>query len=687
MIEEVDLQEVFFDILENTRLHLYDLKPSDWYEANMVMPRGSAFPGPFSYKLTPYWREPLDCAGKNHPAKEVSIKKGAQLGGTAAVLNPIVGYIISQNPGNAMFLTGHTDLSEKAFVKIDHMIDNCGLRPLIRPSVQRAKNSRTGDTNKLKEFPGGDLKGGSVTNHNLLRQDDVMIMIVDDFDAAPMSSKHAGSTRELVQARTKAFAHKKKIFYVSSPQLEGSSNIDAVFKLGDQRYWNVPCPNCNKNIVLKWRIDLENKEVAGIWWDYDALGNLDRKSVCYICQECSKTFKDSHKYEMNLAGLWVPTVVAKEENHWSYQISSLYSPPGMDDWAFYVQQYINANPVGGSPDHKKNQTFMNTTLGETYKQEGKSLDDIPIQGNTRNDYKIGSIPESVSIKDGNGRIPLITCACDLNGKDNDARLDYEIVAWSKSGSSYSIMHGSIGTFIPNESKKEIKEDREHWTYQFDRFKETVDPETGEVTVKENKQRSVWPVLEEIINQTFYTDDEKRPMKILAVGIDYGHFTSDVYTFLDKTNHPYAFGVRGDKEGQYRKHGIDMPVFKPARERAKAFLIDVNLVKDRVANLMELKWERGNVQPPGFMNYPSPAEGMYDFKRFFSHYQAEHYVEAFKDGASTGYLWKKKDSSVQNHFWDIFVYGYTLHLIWASLVCKEATGKHGEWDDFIKIIGI
>jgi hypothetical protein len=60
------------------------------------------------------------------------------------------------------------------------------------------------------------------------------------------------------------------------------------------------------------------------------------------------------------------------------------------------------------------------------------------------------------MSDGNGRIVLLTCAADMNGKVDDARLDFEIVAWAKSGASYSICHGSIGTFIPRENSLKEK---------------------------------------------------------------------------------------------------------------------------------------------------------------------------------------------------------------------------------------
>lgn len=654
------------DILEGTRIHLTNTRPSEWYEQNMIMPRGSAFPGPFKFDLTPYWREPLDCAAKDHPAKEISIMKGAQLGGTAAVLNPIVGYTISQNPGNIMFLTGHSELSEAAIVKIDHMIDNCGLRKLIRPSVLRAKNSRTGDTNKSKEFPGGILHSGSVTNHNLLRQYDVMIMIVDDFDAAPMFGKKTGSTRSLVQKRTSAFAHKKKIFYVSSPQVKDASNIEAVFLLGDQRYYNVPCPCCGEFIVLKWAVPMDNesKEMAGITWKLDNHGFLIQDSVGYICQKCAGFFKDTHKYEMNLNGFWKATVTPKEPDHYSYQISGLYAPPGMDNWAHYVTQYLDANPPDGSArDEEKHQTFLNVGLGETYEPVGESVKATDLQSHNIRKYDIGTIPEKLSIKDGNGKIVLLTCACDLNGKLDDARLDYEIVAWAESGSSYSIDHGSIGTFIPNESNKKNKEVREFWSYQI------------------NKQNNVWRELNKVLDAVYATDTGRR-MKIFVTAMDTGFSEEEAFTFIDKSNFN-VIGVKGDKDDKYIKVGVDAPNFKPGASRGNLYLLKVGQLKDDLSNLIKLKWDEGNdpAQPVGYMNFPTPTNGKYLYSNFFAHYEAESKI-LDKDG---NFIWRKKANHLQNHLFDCRIYNMAAREIITSLIFKELKIKNGTWADYVSLV--
>lgn len=650
------------DIVDDSFVEVSDVTPSIWYEENMIMPRGSAYPGPFKFDITPFWREPLDCAHKSHPAKEITIMKGAQLGGTAAVLNPLVGYTIAQNPGNIMFLTGHSDLSDAAVNKIDQMIDACSIRDMIRPNVLRAKNSRTGDTNKSKEFAGGNLMAGSVTNHNLLRQHDVMIMVVDDYDAAAMSSKHAGSTRELVQKRTSAYAHKKKIYWVSSPQLKGSSNIEQCFLLGDQRYYFVPCPCCGDHIRLIWSVKRKNsKEMAGITWKLDEKGNLDPDSVGYTCQSCGGFFDSSHKYNMNMHGKWIPTEKdPKEKNHYTYQISSLYAPPGMDDWAYYVQQYINANPAGQKVDERKMQTFVNVVLGDTYQPTGKTLKAAMIQKNIQK-YEVGTIPEKLSIEQGNGKIVMLTCGVDLNGKEEDARLDYEIVAWAENESSYSVDHGSIGTFIPNATKQDKLKDRKKWSYNH------------------GVPNSVWKELDNIVGKIYETDSGRKT-KVMLTGIDCGYQTQLAYNYLDFTNLSVT-GLKGKDEDKYVPVGKDQKQYKPAQERANLYLVEGTMVKDELSRHLALKYnpEYHDSQTGGFCNFPTPSGGKYLYENFFSHFEAEEKL-LDHDGK---YRWKKKPNK-QNHLFDCRLYAMVSKRILIEWLGKSGaiTSKNPSWGDYV-----
>jgi phage terminase large subunit GpA-like protein len=658
------------NLLESSRVLLSTLKPSEWNEQNRVMTTDvSPFPGKFSYERTPYLKEVVDCLSPEHPARIVSVMKGAQIGFSTGVIEAGIGWIISQNPCNILFLTGHSDLVEEAMNgKIDQMIDSCGLRPMIRPNVLRAKNMRTGDTNKSKEFPGGSLVAGSAGNHKLLRQRSVRIGFIDDFDAAKSSSKESGSTTRMIEQRFAAYSTKMKLFYISTPELKQTSNIEPVYLLGDQRRYHIPCPCCGEFIALHWSVAIDGdvKEKAGITWKLDDRNKLVEGSVGYICQKCAGFFTDNDKYELNLAGFWKPTSEPSQLGYYSYHISSLYAPPGMYDWQHYVRQYLEANPPEGKQKDSLQKTFVNLCLGETYEEKGEAPKANQLQKNIRN-YEIGIVPEKQSMLDGNGQIVLITCGSDLNGTVDDARLDYEIVAWSETGSSYSVVHGSIGTFIPREGSKKNKEDRERWTYE------------------PNKPNSVWKEFEKIL-MTVYSTDTGKQMRIFLSGVDCGHYTNFAYAFIDGSN-ASVVGLKGKDVDKYVRFGIDVPSFKVARERGNLFLVEVNQVKDEIAELIKLKHDPGydDSQPPGFMNFPTPSKGLYLFNNFFSHYEAEHRIIENKDGEGIAARWEKKSSVVMNHMWDVRVYNHALRDIWVSMICKELKIKNYSWADYVDVV--
>jgi len=659
----------FDRVLDACRLQLSNLKPSEWYEANMVMPQGSAFAGPYRYRRSPYLREIIDCLGKDHPAHTISVMKGAQIGVSAGVLTPAIGYTMAQEPSNMLFMTGHADLSKEAMVKIDQMIDACGIRHLIRPSTLRAKNSRTGDTDSTKEFAGGTLWSGSATNHNLLRQRDVRVIIVDDADAAKKSGKDTGNTMALIEQRAAAYAMKRKIFYVSTPQIKGQSIIEETYLLGDQRRYNVECPCCGERIPLEWEVKLTGSETekAGITWKLDEAQKLIHDSVGYICQSCGGFFDDSGKQELLEGGIWIPTSEPSTEGYYSYHISALYAPVGMFDWRHYVNEYVKANPAGAVRDARKHQTFVNVVLGQTYEDEAVELKASDLQRNQR-DYVPYTIPESLSVKDGNGKIITLTLGADLNGKEDDARLDWEVVAWSESGATYSVAHGSIGTFVPRERGQGA--DRQRWTY------------------RKASQWSVWPEFTKVFDTVFNTDTGRKMQAIIG-GVDCGHLSEYVYPYVDEHNR-LMFAVKGDVVAgrAFTPYTRDAKTFKPARERAKMFILEPNLLKDQLAQMMGLKWNQGSgdPQPSGFMNFPRSENGLYQYTNFFSHFEAEKRVtETSATGEPKGTKWEKKDSNVQNHLFDCRVYNIAIKDILLDKVGKELKAKDFTWADYADVV--
>lgn len=648
-------------VLENSEALISNIKPSSWAEQNIIMP-GKPFPGPWRYDRTPYTREIVDCMAPDHPARWVAVMKGAQVGFSSGVIIPAVGWLIKNAPGNTAISVGSPELIEKAMEKLDLMIDSAGLRSYIKPTVQRNRAQKSGDTNFKKEFANGYVTIFNAGNHKAIRQIDLMYGFFDDFEAIKTESKESGSTRKLLEQRFAAYSDTHKIYYISTPESEGNSNIKAAYELGDKRKYLVPCPCCGTAIEWLWTIDVDGG-TAGITWKQDDKGNLIKSSVGYICQVCAGFFNDKRKMEFLNSGIWNPSALPSREGFYSYHLSSLYAPLGMYDWEHYIYDYIGANKVGQPRDEALYKTFVNVCLGLPYDGEMEKPTANSIQRNIRQ-YEIGTIPDLQSVADGNGKIVLLTCSADMNGKVEDARLDYEVAAWSESGSKYSVLHGSIGTFIPRENTLKTKVDREHWTYE------------------ENKHNSVWPEFEKVLSSEFVSQSGRK-MMIFKAGLDTGHFTTHAYAFLNKTNCP-VIGLKGDKEDALTKVGITVPLFKKSLERPDLFILQVNLIKDRLSAHMQLNWSEGEEQPSNFMNFPQPSGGLYGFKNFFEHYESEQRkMVKSKSGAAS--RWEKKTSSAQNHFWDCAVYNLIMKDIVIRIIGQEVKNPALTWAEYATAI--
>lgn len=658
-------------ILEATLVQKSRLLPSNWYESKMVMPANDSFPGPVQFSRTPYWEEPFNCIDPNDPTLNITIVGPAQMGKSVMVLNAIIAYVISENPVNILFLTGHSKLSKESMEKIDFVIKCCGLDHLITPNVLKKRNSRSGDTSEKKEFRGADLKSGSITNHNLLRQNTARITLSDDLDAGQLSKDQTGSTIRLIEGRTKASEDKSKRYWVSTPQVRGSSLIEIQFEKSDKRYWNVECPHCGtseKRITWKMPHLVNDKDTAGLFWKLDNIGRVDIKSVGYVCQLCAAFFTDKNKHEMLNSGIWIPTVEPKEFYHKGYHITGLYAPHGMTSWFSLASKFEYCNPPGQPRREADWQTVVNIDIGDWYDMPGTSVDSSQLEKNIRT-YPIGTVPDEQSVADGNGHIVLLTLVLDLGGRYvgdqlksdyDDARADWEIVGHAENGTTYSINHGSIGTFT-NAYLGKKDEGRELWSYDL------------------NKPNNVWKIVDQLAGMKFPFG--KGTMAIQLTGIDSGFADHHVFNYIESRRGRFRIvALKGDKENKPVAYGLDRKHWKDSASRSNQFILQVGNLKDILASRISLNWDGRSKQPAGFMNFPQRGDGKYERENYFAHYEAEHRVVDAKKGT---FIWEKKKSTVQNHHFDLAVYTMALREILMYKVFKEIKEdpKEGTWREF------
>lgn len=674
----------FKSMIRESGVKISTMKPSEWVEANVIMPN-KPIPGPFRYTNTPYTREIVDCLAPDHPARRIAFKKGAQIGASSGIIYAGSMWMMKNQPGNTLVTVGAPELIKKAMSRIDQFITNASLRDLIGDQSGRAKSNRTGDTNLMKEFPNGMISIYNASNHKNIRQDDFMYGFLDDLESIRSESEQSGDTISLLEQRFASYGTTQKILFISTPELLQGSNIEVAYLRGDQRHYNVPCPVCHEMIVLKWK----HEGGGGIQWDFDNHGRVDERTVGYCCPKCAGFFRDNKKQKMLNDGIWIPTANAITNFDYSYHISALYAGANQLDWYRYVSNYVEAHPKSGRIESKY-KAHVNLCLGECYEPPAESPKATQIMSNIR-PYLPGVIPEALSIKHGNGEIIALTLAADIGGHakgcykstEDDGRLDWELLAHSESGATYSILHGSIGTFV-NREGEDAPVDRVKWTY------------------RDQRENNIWDEFERIINTRYpidlaevrYGTDGKpvtATMPVQIVVIDTGYLDKFVIPFIDKMNSgpvKRCFGVKGLKEHKWEELGYDVPKFTLSSSHKRVYNLRVGLYKTQLADSMALPWDakKDDSQPFGFMNFPQSEEGLYQFKDFFAHFEAEERREV-KDGKTgrTLYRWVKINDGVQNHHLDTRVYNYAAIDILMARVFEREKIKNGTWGTFVELM--
>lgn len=678
-------KEIWLNVYRSIHDKMYNInlvktKPSDWIENNIYLPDGvSRYKGPFSYDISPYAKEIVNRIDSGDPSRVVAIMKCAQIGLTQGLIIPGMAYVISEDAYPMLFIAGDKELAKTSIrERFDPIMQSSGLSALIRPSVIRKRNQKTGDTDYSKEYAGGRLTIEGTNNVDKMRQISVKIIFADDWEAAPRSDKKEGSLRKLMEGRQTSYGNMAKTFYVSTPTVKQTSNIEQVYELGDQRKWHWTCPHCEKLINLQWRVEMESGQFAGIVYDLDKDGKLINNSVRYRCQNCFGDIYESNKYDLNLKGQWIATAKPQIENYYSYHLNALVIPPGFVTWVDLVKEWLEACPPNAAVNKAMLQTFLNIRMGETWEESGETPKVMELMQNTR-EYNPGLVPDRTCNEDQNGRILLLTLACDLNGLMKregydiveDVRLDWELVAHASNGQTYSVDHGSIGTFRRSRELSSVERDRDgdrvKWTYAH------------------NQANSVWPEFEKIMRKEWKTESGETMTVGLTV-VDTGFFTKLARQFIDSFDDLLIVGIKGKAEADFRRLTKDTPYISRSREARNLYLLEVNQIKDILAENMKLRAGQDRSQPEGFMNFPQSMNGKYTMKGYFIHYEGEKRTETIKNDEVIGFNWEKKQSQSINHFWDVRVYNIAAREIYLDIVKQsDPRIKTLTWVDFVDMI--
>ena len=381
-----------------------DLTVSGWADAHRwLSSRASAEPGRYRTVRTPYLRAIMDALSPGHSAQRISFMKAAQVGATEAG-NNWIGFVIHHAPGPMLAVLPTVEMAKRSSRgRIDPLIeDSAALKERVRP----ARSRDAGNSMLSKEFPGGILVLTGANSATGLRSMPARYVFLDEVDAYPASADEEGDPVTLAEARTTTFAHRRKVFMVSTPTIRGLSRIEREFEASDQRRYFVPCPHCG---AMQWL------QFERLRWAKD-----QPETAAYHCEGCARPIAEHYKTAMLERGEWRATAVATDPTAIGFHLSALYSPIGWKSWAQIARDWLAAQ---GSDEMLR--AARNTLLGETWVESGEAPDWQRL-ADRRETYP-AQIPE---------RGLFLTAGADVQ-KD---RIEVDIWAWGRGLESWLIDH-------------------------------------------------------------------------------------------------------------------------------------------------------------------------------------------------------------------------------------------------------
>ena len=347
------------------------------------------------------------------PEKEICFMKGAQIGATEMGLN-FIGYSMKEAPGPMMLVMPTNDnVKQTSNHRLTPMIE---MNPVFEDIVATKKSRDKKNTILEKEFLGGFLMMVGANSPTKLRSTPVRYMFMDEIDEYPLDLKGQGSAIELGRARTRNFFN-KKIYYASTPTIQGQSAIEQIFNESDKRFYNVPCPGCGHFQIIEWK---------RIKWTEN-----DFSSAMLFCEACGMGIKEGYKNDMLANGKWIPTA---ESEIIGFHLSSLYSPLGWYSWAQAAKDFTLANKVKES-DPGKLKAFINTVLGDVWFEKADTPD-WKLLYDRRESFSLGVVPKGAIV---------LTMSVDVQ-RD---RLEYLIQGWGPRLESwivdYQVISGDTST--------------------------------------------------------------------------------------------------------------------------------------------------------------------------------------------------------------------------------------------------
>lgn len=376
------------------------LTVSQFADAELTITSGPLAGTHWRTDFAPHQRGIMDAF--HEPGVEIVVVQGSsQWGKTATAVN-IIAYHCKHDPCPILAVMPTVDPMAKDLAKNR-------IEPLIAasPALREVfggptKKSRDGShTTLLKTFRGGFLAIGGANSAASLAARAIRFLYGDEIDRWPAELPGEGSTIAVAMKRTTTYRRRRRILLTSSPTLEGAP-IHDWFQRGDQRRYEVPCPDCGHMHPYEW---------ANVKWEDD-----DPSTAHLVCPACDYPISEAERVSILAQGEWRATAPARRDKSIvSFHIWEAYSP--LSSLAAIVSGFLAAREKQKAGDAAEMHTWQNTTLGEPR----------PVNAGERIQTHVLLLRREVYGADLD--VPAGACCLTMGVDTQDDRLELLVLAW------------------------------------------------------------------------------------------------------------------------------------------------------------------------------------------------------------------------------------------------------------------
>lgn len=353
---------------------------ASWLTTNIVLVDGPQKGEFWSAVDAPYLVEIAQCLDVEHPCNLVTVRKSQQTGVSILGLAWML-YLAEMAPDNALYgVPGIDALKKMNSAKLQPLIDawqeKTGKR-VIFPVKDRSGN---GSNIYEKKFSGGAIYLGNANVKMDFSGDTTRWGVKDE--VSKWSQLTDGTDPEaLFFGRFTAFRRKKtyKILELSTPELDsgdplgdlpGHCRIDRSFRRSDQRFWNIRCAECNKELVQGHELLLIDKKQPF-------------KTVLR-CPHCTHHISEMERVQGVRLGRYIPTFT-DVDRHPGFHVDAFMSL--MMSYEAIAEDFIKTEGKGeaGAKD------YFNLIRGLPYEMKGNAPEHQRLM-ERREDYTPGTIP-------------------------------------------------------------------------------------------------------------------------------------------------------------------------------------------------------------------------------------------------------------------------------------------------------